>query len=368
MTPYRMLTCSAALLSISASASAALPFAGELNFQHKTSGPIGIYQVDGDFCVDPAVVQFSVLFPSGLHYPFETSGGTCDNDFQVWSAVEAPFDQDLPTIATLNEAFPAGDYVFEYLLADGTSGQQIYNHPVLDEGSFPNPVAAEIVPGAGAEDPLTLRWNTAGPNVTEYAIDATEECADEDIFDTTVADAVHPNVVDTVLEGTRAEGGVYAVDIVAVRPRDEAPKSIHRHYATQSKLFWVPPSITGEPQPDLKVNGADGPVSATAGKPVRLSLRMPANVHTGTVVDYFLLARKGMRVQSYDLASESWHRGTQASGPAVLGCLLHRVQAPAFSRRFARGEYDIVWGFDTLPDGVVQMQDAYVDTVHLSVR
>lgn len=143
---------------------------------------------------------------------------------------------------------------------------------------------------------------------------------------------------------------------------------------TQGELFGVPidwrlavvDPVVGA-TPSMRINGFRHDVSIKARDAVQPSVSMHAGVLAGAPVDWWLVvATADGQLFSFDLASKSWQPGLKAT---MTGALvdLQPFALPSFDGLPA-GSYTFYFGFDTSPNGLLDLSLATYEKTLLTVK
>ncbi|OGA19724.1 MAG: hypothetical protein A3H32_20190 [Betaproteobacteria bacterium RIFCSPLOWO2_02_FULL_63_19] len=141
---------------------------------------------------------------------------------------------------------------------------------------------------------------------------------------------------------------------------------------TQGELYGTPISWnvtitdpTVAARPAVRMNGFRHDYAALASDLLRLSVSMKAAAQAGPSVDWWMVTVGPAGVFYFDLAAMSWKSGLVPTYTGPLGDL------PFFALPYlnlSAGTYDIYFGFDTVPNGSLDMQSATYDMVRVTVN
>ncbi len=124
-------------------------------------------------------------------------------------------------------------------------------------------------------------------------------------------------------------------------------------------------AVTMAAAPAVRVNGyRQNYVAAQASELLRPSVSMRPGTQLGQAVDWWLIAAANGNYFHFDLASSTWQAGIAVTYTGPLSSI-PIAQLPY--ARLPSGAYDIYFGFDTVPDGVLTLQSAVYESVHLTV-
>ena len=141
---------------------------------------------------------------------------------------------------------------------------------------------------------------------------------------------------------------------------------------TKGELYGVPISwkvtisnAAATAMPAVRMNGFRHDFSALASDLLRLSVSMKAGAQAGKSVDWWLVAVGSGGVLHFDLATMTWQSGLAATYTGPLGDLPF-FALPYLS--FPKGTYDVYFGFDSIPNGSLDIQSITYDVVHVVVN
>ncbi|GAB4339377.1 MAG: hypothetical protein Kow0099_14350 [Candidatus Abyssubacteria bacterium] len=118
------------------------------------------------------------------------------------------------------------------------------------------------------------------------------------------------------------------------------------------------------PVADIKINGADGPVTISYGTAVRPTVSVLANDYLGLDAEFYVSAETPFGTHWY-VMGQGWVKSTAPL--AAIACPISDVSSLALgSGKFPRGNYTLQLSIDTVVDGVFTPE--YFDMASLTVK
>ncbi|MFH1562096.1 MAG: right-handed parallel beta-helix repeat-containing protein [Nitrospirota bacterium] len=120
------------------------------------------------------------------------------------------------------------------------------------------------------------------------------------------------------------------------------------------------------PSPDIKANGADGPIDITPTDTLAVTIKFEAGNFTGQKADWWAVAETPFGWFYYSASTNSWQQGFS-----------YAYQGPLFNLSpynilnisgLPKGSYTIYFGVDLIMNGVIDFGSLYYDSVKVNVK
>ena len=126
-------------------------------------------------------------------------------------------------------------------------------------------------------------------------------------------------------------------------------------------------SSIGDPVPDVKANGSDGPLQIAFGSPLQVDISLESHDAAGQAADWWLVAEAPDGRYWYDL-SGSWVKSASPI-PTYGGTLFDIASRTVLeSSNLPIGSYRIDFGVDTNANGVLDFDALFVDSVDVDIQ
>lgn len=289
---------------------------------------------------------------------------------QPWIMEASDVDQDSDSLG----AGPAG-MNFHYLSGPDASGQYSFGGTndkvvqVICEKYVPPPATetiTELIDPAGHSPFVTAPPSTVTVTVTGTTISLSGSASWMPLTGTISASGAFN------LTGSGTAAGFSNVSSSFVGTATSTGYTGTITVGTKGELYGVPISwkvtisnAAATAMPAVRMNGFRHDFSALAPDLLRLSVSMKAGAQAGKSVDWWLVAVGPSGVLHFNLATMSWQSGLAPTYTGPLGDL------PFFAlpySSFPKGTYDVYFGFDTIPNGSLDVQAITYDVVHVVVN
>jgi hypothetical protein len=126
-----------------------------------------------------------------------------------------------------------------------------------------------------------------------------------------------------------------------------------------------------DPEPDIKANGSDAAITISKGDPLSITVELFARTAAGDDGDWWLVVRTPFPAPNdwfyFDMPSRSWMPGRSPTRQGTVFNIYPPRTVPNTSG-FALGTYTFYFGVDMVMNGVINLSEAFYDSVRVIIN